>query len=57
MFSCELRELFVAHRETLAALGAATGENGTAALGRHTGTEAVGLGALALVRLVGTLHG
>lgn len=57
MFSCELRELFVTHRETLAALGAATGENGTAALGRHTGTEAVGLGALALVRLVGTLHG
>ena len=49
--------LFVADGEALATLGATTGENGTAALGGHTGAEAVGLGALALVRLVGTLHG
>ena len=42
--------------ETLAALGAATSEHLTAALGGHTSTEAVGLGALALVRLIRTLH-
>ena len=42
--------------EPLAALSATTGEDGTATLGRHAGTEAVALGALALVRLVGTLH-
>ena len=32
--------------ETLAALGAATGEHGTTTLGGHTGTEAMGLGTL-----------
>lgn len=42
--------------ELLAALGAATGENLTAALGGHTGAETVGLGALALVGLIRTLH-
>lgn len=51
------RLLLVAHRQTLAPLGAATGEHGAAALGGHTGTEAVGLGALALIRLIRTLHG
>lgn len=49
--------LVVAHRETLAALGAATREHGAATLGGHAGTEAVGLGTLTLVRLVRTLHG
>lgn len=49
--------LVVAHRKTLATLGTTTGEYGTAALGGHTGAEAVGLGALALIGLVGTLHG
>ena len=42
--------------QPLATLGATTGEDGTAALGGHTGTEAVALGPLALVRLVSTLH-
>lgn len=42
--------------ETLAALGAATGEHGTTALGGHTGTEAMGLGTLTLIRLIRTLH-
>ena len=42
--------------QPLAALGTTTGQNGAAALGGHAGTEAVGLGALALVRLVRTLH-
>ena len=42
--------------ETLAALCTTTGENGTAALGGHAGTEAVGGGALALVGLIRTLH-
>ena len=42
--------------ETLAALGAATGENGAAALGGHAGAEAVGLGTLPRVGLVRTLH-
>ena len=42
--------------QPLAALGATTGEDGTTALGGHTGTEAVALGPLALVRLVSTLH-
>ena len=49
--------LVIANGKTLAALGATTGEHGTAALGGHTGAEAVGLGALTLVRLVRTLHG
>lgn len=42
--------------ETLAALGAATGEHGTTTLGGHTGTEAMGLGTLTLIRLIRTLH-
>jgi hypothetical protein len=42
--------------EALATLGATTGENETATLGSHAGTEAVALGALPLVGLVGTLH-
>ena len=49
--------LVVAHRETLAALGTTTCEHSAAGLGGHTGAETVGLGTLALVRLVGTLHG
>lgn len=42
--------------ETLAALGAATGEHGTTTLGGHTGAEAMGLGTLTLIRLIRTLH-
>lgn len=42
--------------EALAALGTTTGKDGTTTLGRHTGAEAMGLGALALVRLIRTLH-
>ena len=42
--------------QPLAALGTTTGQNGTAALGSHAGTEAMGLGALALVGLIRTLH-
>lgn len=42
--------------KALAALGATASENGAAALGGHTSTEAVGLSALALVRLIRTLH-
>ena len=42
--------------EALAALGATTGQDGAAALGGHAGTEPVRGGALALVRLIRTLH-
>lgn len=42
--------------ETLAALGATTGEHGTTTLSGHTGTEAMGLGTLTLIRLIRTLH-
>ena len=42
--------------ELLAALGAAAGKDGAATLGGHTSAEAMGLGALELVRLVRTLH-
>jgi len=42
--------------ELLATLGTATGEDGAAALGGHTSTETVALGALALIGLVRTLH-
>ena len=42
--------------EGLAALGATTGEHGTTTLGGHTGTEAMGLGTLTLIRLIRTLH-
>lgn len=42
--------------EPLTTLGAATSEDGAAALGGHTGTEAVALGTLPLIGLVGTLH-
>ena len=42
--------------QPLAALGATTCEDGAAALGGHTGTETMGLSALALVGLVRTLH-
>ena len=42
--------------ELVTALGTTTSEHGTAALGCHTSTEAVGGGALALVGLIGTLH-
>ena len=42
--------------QPLATLCATTREDGAAALGGHAGTEAVGLGALALVGLVRTLH-
>ena len=40
----------------LAALGATARENGAAALGCHASTEAVGLCALPLIRLISTLH-
>ena len=43
--------------EPLATLGTTAGENVTAALGGHAGTEAVALGALPLVGLIRTLHG
>ena len=46
----------VLHAETLATLSAAAGQNATAALRRHTGTEAVALCTLTLVRLIGALH-
>lgn len=42
--------------EALAPLGATRGKNGTATLGGHTGTEAMGLGTLPSIRLVCTLH-
>ena len=42
--------------ETLAALGTTTGEHGTTTLSGHTGTEAMGLGTLTLIRLIRTLH-
>ena len=45
------------HAEALASLGATSGQDGTAALRRHAGTEAVALGALARVRLIRALHG
>ncbi len=43
--------------QPLAALGATTGQNGATTLGGHARAEAVGLGTLALVRLIRTLHG
>jgi len=43
-------------RKTLAAAAAASGKNRTAALGSHTGTEAVAALADKLGWLVGTLH-
>lgn len=42
--------------KTLAALCTAGGENSTASLGRHTSTETMALGALAVVRLIGAFH-
>ena len=48
--------LFVAHGQTLAALGATCGQDGTTTLGSHAGTETVALGALALIRLISALH-
>lgn len=42
--------------EALAALGAASLQNGATALGCHTGTEAMGLCATTLIRLVSTFH-
>lgn len=42
--------------KALTTLGTTTCEYGTAALGRHTGTETMALCALALIRLVGALH-
>ena len=42
--------------ETLAALGATTGEHGTTTLSGHTGTEAMAALADNLGRLIGTLH-
>ena len=40
----------------LTALGATSSQHSTTTLGGHTSAEPVALGALALVRLVGTLH-
>ena len=42
--------------ELVTALGTTTSEHGTAALGCHAGTEAVALGTLTSVRLIGALH-
>ena len=42
--------------ETLATLGTTTGENSTTTTGSHTGTEAMGLCALAGIRLICALH-
>ena len=42
--------------ETLAPLGTTAGENGTTALGGHTGTETMALCALTSVRLICALH-
>src|SRR5690606_35542160 len=42
--------------QTLAALGAATGQNLTAVLGGHAGTETVGAGALEGAGLESTFH-
>lgn len=44
------------HAQALASLSAARGQNGTATLGRHASTEAVALGPLAGVRLIGAFH-
>ena len=44
------------HAKTLAALAAASSQDGTTTLGSHASTEAVGLGALALIRLISALH-
>ena len=44
------------HGEALTPLSATGSENSAAALGGHAGTEAVALGALAFVRLIGAFH-
>ncbi len=44
------------HAQALAALRAARGQNPAATLGRHAGTETVGLRPLASIRLIGALH-
>lgn len=44
------------HAKTLAALGATSCQDGTTTLSGHTSTETVGLGALALIRLISALH-
>ena len=43
-------------RKFLAATGAAASENSTAILGFHTGTEAMSLGAMAIIRLKSTFR-
>ena len=43
-------------RKFLAATGAAASENSTAILGFHTGTEAMSLGAVAIIRLKSTFR-
>src|SRR6185437_1775052 len=45
------------HRQALATLGAAALERESAGAGLHAGSNAVGAGALALLRLVGAFHG
>ena len=54
--SSHARCIWLLDSETLAALGATASEHGTTALGGHTGTEAMGLGTLTLIRLIRTLH-
>ena len=44
-------------RQTRAALGAASGQNGTAGTSAHPQAETVRLGATAVIGLVGALHG
>ena len=43
--------------QTLTAFGTATGQNGTAVLGGHTGTETVGASALDSAWLESAFHG
>lgn len=56
LYRIQPRNRLKLHAETLATLGTTTSENGTTALGGHTGTEAMRLSTLALVRLIGALH-
>ena len=50
------RHPLVSDADPLTAFGTTSGEHGTAALGGHTRTEAVALGALPLVGLISAFH-
>ena len=49
-------QICLLHAEALASFGATGSQNSTAALGGHTGAEAVAHGTLVLIGLIGTLH-